>query len=340
MRLSAAAIAFVAVLAVAATADDSIVADKKSKSKSERGEPATRVGEDTTELDSTPSDLSQMEEVLSPYIRDAADGSSLKEFEGRLVIRHVRARDSFPEPELRLMFPNGLSVLIINLPPADQIGLRTGGESILITGQITSDGSAIDAMNNIPEILVTEDDHITGPEGNRSILMVRVNANDASESSTQSGISDLVFGTGAGSPSASEQIAACSYNKLTFSPATGTDIGAGTEAGTTTITIGLNFSNQEISPMGFGSGIEGQITMALNTKYGSLPGYTSPADLADHVMYCVAPGTLDDGQEWFAYAYSSPLIDPSPGFPPSTPWGWLSVHNDGECLVRGDGNRL
>lgn len=36
MRLSVATIAFVAVLAAAATADDSILADKKSKSKSEK----------------------------------------------------------------------------------------------------------------------------------------------------------------------------------------------------------------------------------------------------------------------------------------------------------------
>jgi hypothetical protein len=130
-----------------------------------------------------------------------------------------------------------------------------------------------------------------------------------------------------GALSVSSQIAACSYGNLTLSP--DPDFGTGTEAGTTTLDLNQDIIGEEISPSGFGTGVEGAITTALNDKYG----VTSPSELADHVMYCVPPGTGG----WFAYAYSSFYSTGTPlPFPPVTPFGWLSVYNDDACLVSGD----
>ena len=217
------------------------------------------------------------------------------------------------------MFPNGIPANIINLPPADQMGWRPGGETILVKGQFTEDGSAIDAMGNVPEVLVEEDAHVTGPEGVRTILMVLVSADDSASTFTSSTVSTAVFGSVL---SASSQFSACSYDKLTLSPAS---FGTGAEAGTATLGLSQNITGEGINPTGFGSGVEGAITPALIDAYS----VTSPAQLADHVMYCVPPGTVSSSgsANWVAYAYS---YASGPSF------HWLSVYNDDFCLVSVD----
>lgn len=272
------------------------------------------------------------ESAMSAYIHDAADGSGLQEFEGKLVVRHIQDPDQHHEPQLCLMFPNGIPANIINLPPADQIGLLSGGETIMVKGQFTEDGSTIDAMGNVPEVLVEEHDHITGPENDRTILMVLVSADDSvlTSSVTSPTVSTAVFGSGL---SVSSQISACSYGNLTLSPAQGHDFPADTaaDAGITTVNLNQNITGEDITTTGFGSGVEGAITTALNDNYG----VSSPAQLADHVMYCVPPGTGG----WVAYAYTSFYSTTTPlPFPPVTPFGWLSVYNDIACLVSGDIN--
>ena len=261
------------------------------------------------------------ESAMSAYIHDAADGSGLQEFEGKLVVRHIQDPDQHHEPQLRLMFPNGIPANIINLPPAEQMGWRPDGATIMVKGQFTKDGSAIDAMGNVPEVLVEEDSHITGPVGNRTILMVLVSANDSDLTDgsgsllLNSTVSTAVFGSGL---SASSQIAACSYDELTLLP--DPDFGAGTtEEGTATLHLDQDIIDDNIDS------VEDAITMALNTKYG----VTSPAQLADHVMYCVPPGTVTSGGSlsWLAYAYS---YNSGPSF------HWLSVYNNDWCLVSGD----
>jgi len=249
------------------------------------------------------------ESAMSAYIHDAADGSGLQEFEGKLVVRHIQDADQHHEPQLCLMFPNGIPANIINLPPADQIGLLSGGETIMVKGQFTEDGSTIDAMGKVPEVLVEEDAHITGPVGDRTILMVLVSANDSvSTTVNPSTVSTAVFDSGL---SASSQFSACSDGKLTLLPESSyADAGAG---------ITTVFLDQDI----IGQNSEVAITTALNNKFG-----VSPDQLADHVMYCVPPGTERSGSDsWLAYAYS---YTSGPNF------HWLSVYNDDACLVSGD----
>jgi len=200
--------------------------------------------------------------------------------------------------------------------------VRTNGGKYwaMVNDQIAADGSAIDAMDSVPEVLVVEDDHIIGPTGSRSILVVRVNALDATldPTLTPSAISTAIFDTSAGSLSVSSQLAACSNNKLLLSPATrtGTDIGT---TGITTLDLNQNITSQELQPSGWRSGVEGAITMALNNKYG----VSSPDELADHVMYCVPSGTLKGGNAgWLAHAYH---------YRTGSSFHWLSVYNDEWC---------
>ena len=232
MRLGIVAIGVVAVLAAVSP---SAYAAKEEKKKVEKE------SKDATKDGSREINRAIGESAMSAYIRDATDGSGLQEFEGKLVVRHIQVPDRHPEPQLRSMFPNGLSAMIINLPPADQIGLLSGGETIIVKGQVTEDGSAIDAMANVPEVLVEEDAHVTGPEGVRTILMVLVSANDSVLTAAVSTltVSAAVFATGANALSVKSQIAACSYDKLTLSPAEGYDFSdvAAADAGTTTLDL-------------------------------------------------------------------------------------------------------
>jgi hypothetical protein len=131
-------------------------------------------------------------------------------------------------------------------------------------------------------------------EGDVSVLVVRVIASDGATSSSQSALSDSVFGNnadgnGADAVNLKSQYEDCSHNKLRFQEApdrTGTSISIAN--GSTTVTVSTATTE--------GDGVmRNAITSELNTQFG----VSSPTQLAKHVMYCLPSGTMSG----IAYAY-------------------------------------
>ena len=135
--------------------------------------------------------------------------------------------------------------------------------------------------------------------GTKTVLVVRVVANDSSTTASADQLSDSVFGTNGDLVNLKTQYAACSHNQLQFQPATGTGITNGNlivdgtspssvfsllklsisfpnhsfdhQTGATTVTINRNV-------LGVSDGIiRNAVTSALNTQFG----VSSPSLLAD-----------------------------------------------------------
>jgi hypothetical protein len=117
----------------------------------------------------------------------------------------------------------------------------------------------------------------------RSVLVVRVNAKDALNKLVASSLSNMIFGTS--SNSLKERYASCSYDEVTFKPATGQDV----TDGVTTISVSASATNADSSV------VREAALNALTAKYGSLPSRF------DHVMLCLPPGTRDNGNSWIGY---------------------------------------
>ena len=66
--------------------------------------------------------------------------------------------------------------------------------------------------------------------GTKTVLVVRVVANDSSTTASADQLSDSVFGTNGDLVNLKTQYAACSHNQLLFQPATGTGIANGTSS--------------------------------------------------------------------------------------------------------------
>lgn len=136
--------------------------------------------------------------------------------------------------------------------------------------------------------------------GAKTVLAVRVEASDASTTSSEADISDNILGTSGDPVNLASQYAECSHNALTFSATTRNNI----INGVTTV----NIPSLVVSGASDGS-VRDAVTAALNTQFG----VSSPSQLADHVMYCLPGGTAGS---WIAYAYVN---------------HWLSVYNNQWC---------
>lgn len=138
---------------------------------------------------------------------------------------------------------------------------------------------------------------------NLKVLMVRVVLDDAATTATQSELSDSAFGNGNDPVTLKSQYAACSYDKMIFDKA---DDRSGTS---------INISNGvvEVTLPGYSSSDgDSAVNAAIGTVLGDEFG-DAPQNLADHVMYCLPPGTMSG----IAYAYIN---------------SWLSVYSDDWCI--------
>lgn len=133
--------------------------------------------------------------------------------------------------------------------------------------------------------------------GQRSLLVVRVVAPDASTTASVEELSDAVFGTNGDRANLVTQFAACSNKQLTF---TASNV---THAINGVITVSIQQNVKGI----VNHVVRNAITKALENTLGSKPPY------ADHVMYCIPPGTTSG---WLAYGYMN---------------NWLTVYNDNWC---------
>lgn len=127
----------------------------------------------------------------------------------------------------------------------------------------------------------------------RSVLVVRVIAPDSSTTVSKDELANKVFGIMGDKANLKSQYAKCSYNKMNFTPA----IYDGVVNGVMEVSISVNVTNSTSE----------DIQDAVTNVLGGKPHY------ADHVMYCLPPGTKDN---WLAYAYVN---------------SWLSVYNDKWC---------
>lgn len=118
--------------------------------------------------------------------------------------------------------------------------------------------------------------------GSKSILVVKVIMNDGEPTTTEDVLRKSVFANGPGEVSLSSQYSACSHGKLNFVKATdASGIDTRIEEGVVSVKIDLSI----VSPHGM---IRNYVTEELNRQFG----ISSPSQLADHVMYCLPPGSM------------------------------------------------
>lgn len=131
--------------------------------------------------------------------------------------------------------------------------------------------------------------------GNRSVLVVRVKAEDSRTTVSLKELSDSVFGTNGDPVTLASQFDACSYGKLTFSPSTYPGTAKGDAIGTTAVSIPMTVEGEDSMV------VTNAVTKALNDKFS----VENPAELADHVMYCLPSGTTryDRGLSWGGFGF-------------------------------------
>ena len=144
-----------------------------------------------------------------------------------------------------------------------------------------------------------------GPETRRQLtttsvnmLAVRVEARDASTTSSEDEIRDAWFGTDGDPVNLKSQYGACSYGKFQANQADTADVSNGV------ITVSISDNVQGVSD----GVIRNSVSSALTASLGNLPSAEY-----DYVMQCLPPGTSGG---WIAYAYIN--------------W-YLSVYNDYWC---------
>ena len=133
--------------------------------------------------------------------------------------------------------------------------------------------------------------------GTRTVLVVRVIAVDKNTTASESQLAESIFENTNDSLNLQSWYKECSYNQLNFAPA----IGDGINNGVTTVTVPSSSTDGD-------SVMNNDIVSALNTDFN----VTSPNQIADHIMFCLPPGTM----KGIAYANVN---------------NWRSVYSDNWC---------
>lgn len=150
--------------------------------------------------------------------------------------------------------------------------------------------------------------HLSTLEGTLSVLVVRVVASNRATTATERQLTNSIFGNDNQNPqfvNMRSQYEACSHGKLQFIEAADRN----GKSSLTRIRKGATTVYVDVSTTQGHTVMRNAITSKLNDEFG----VTRPDQLADHVMYCLPPNTLDG----VAYAY----ID-----------SWNSVFNNDWCL--------
>ena len=135
-------------------------------------------------------------------------------------------------------------------------------------------------------------------ETNKSVLVIRVEANDGSTSSSAAETAEEIFGIGGNDVfNLASGYTGCSYGKLNFSPA----IHSGVNDGVYTMVLNETVASKSMSY------VQGKVVEAAEGVFGDLPSKF------DYVMICTPPLAGDNG---IAYAYIN---------------HWLSVYQDDWC---------
>mmetsp|Transcript_69179 Transcript_69179/g.102873 ORF Transcript_69179/g.102873 Transcript_69179/m.102873 type:complete len:606 (+) Transcript_69179:219-2036(+) len=150
-------------------------------------------------------------------------------------------------------------------------------------------------------------------QGVRTVLVVRVRASGGETTQSMAALADSVFGAASGLANANDpvnlrsQVLECSYNKLEFVPLTDrtrvTQNFGGSDIVNGAVTVDVNTAVSEGHTV-----MRNAITSQLKIMFD----VSHPRQLADHIMYCLPPGTMGG----IAYAFIN---------------GWMSVYNDSWC---------
>jgi hypothetical protein len=140
--------------------------------------------------------------------------------------------------------------------------------------------------------------------GTRTVLAVKVQANNKGVSVSKSEISDSIFGTFGDQVNLRSQYNDCSHGKLDFAPAQNRN-GLNIKIRNGVVTVPVDVSTSQGNSM-----MVNQVTAEIRRQFG----VSSLSDIADHFMYCLPEGTMT--QNKIGYAMTN---------------GWLSVFNDKMC---------
>jgi hypothetical protein len=130
--------------------------------------------------------------------------------------------------------------------------------------------------------------------GDKTVLILRVVANDTTTTSSEAELADEIFGASGDAFNLKTGFSQCSYGQLNFEP---TPL---VSNGVKTVALSENVIGMEMGD------IQGLVLTAATTLLGNLP------DQFDHVMICTPNGATGG----IAYAYIN---------------SWLSVYNDDWC---------
>jgi hypothetical protein len=145
--------------------------------------------------------------------------------------------------------------------------------------------------------------------GVRTVLVIRIVARDSQTTATEAQLADDVFGADGDDLNLKTGYDQCSYGQLQFEPLR-TNAKVGSD-GVYTVFI-PNTTVKGVAVSVIANAAMDQVTNDL----GAPPNF-----LADHVMFCIPPGTAGDlppgmTGDWVAYANVN---------------GWRSVYNDERC---------
>ena len=230
-------------------------------------------------------------------IRNADEPGSIVTCEYYEVVKasgekHEQINDDI---ERYCVFPDGRMLRIINLEKFISMkhmnNLKSGRSRLKTKNPIienstltvtTKDGLRVENKATISNVATAS--------GEKSVLGIRVIANDESTTSSMSEISDEMFGTISDPHNMKSQYAACSHNQFTVNPFSGTtSTGQTITDGVGEVTIDSNVKGVDYL------GIQNDVTEAAEAKYGDLTQF-------DHVLLCLPKGTINGGSDtWVAY---------------------------------------
>ena len=119
--------------------------------------------------------------------------------------------------------------------------------------------------------------------GDRSVLVVRVVLADGEPTNDEQTLGESVFGIDGGSDiNMASQFNACSHGKLAIVKA------PPVEGSSSSIVNGVTTVSVNVAVADHHGKIRNAVTAELNSQFG----VDSPTELADHVMYCLPPGSM------------------------------------------------
>ena len=214
--------------------------------------------------------------------------------------------------EARLTLPKGLEIVGTKI---DMKGQAPGSTTVPPPFQRRLQSRTPEQERNLAELRRLQT--YTCPGGgstyscdqDRRILAVRIVAADASYGNDEGFLRDAWLGTAGDARNLKNHYAACSYNKLIFNGADNKNMSTNPGNASTNISNGVVTVQIPEAVTGVSDGvIRNAANRELATNFG-----TNAANLADHVILCVPPGTSGS---WIGYAYIN---------------SWNSVFNNQWC---------